>query len=168
MSREMDALDPIRSGLLLAVAVASAACAASSRSDAESKASIDGDATLAQRAEQFCAEAGWPAGLPTRPFTTDGCSAWPDGTIHACCVDHDIEYWCGGTAQMRKESDRRLGECAARREYWLHDFVYLGVRMGGVPWLPTPWRWGYGHEYGTGYTDPRALGVPQSPTDREN
>lgn len=21
---------------------------------------------------------------------------------------------------------------------------YSGVRMGGTPWLPTPWRWGYG------------------------
>jgi hypothetical protein len=22
--------------------------------------------------------------------------------------------------------------------------MYIGVRIGGHAWLPTPWRWGYG------------------------
>lgn len=24
------------------------------------------------------------------------------------------------------------------------SIMYLGIRIGGSPWLPTPWRWGYG------------------------
>lgn len=25
--------------------------------------------------------------------------------------------------------------------------MFHAVRVGGVPWLPTSWRWGYGHAY---------------------
>ena len=111
---------------------------------------------LVERARAFCEGVGWPAGLPTRPFSTDGCSAWPDGSLYACCVEHDIEYWCGGTAAQRKAADRRLRECAERIDYGAEGMVYFGVRLGGPPWLPTPWRWGYGHAYGTGYAIPDA------------
>jgi hypothetical protein len=83
---------------------------------------------------------------PPHPFTTDGCSMAPDGDIADCCVDHDIAYWCGGTAEQRREADRRLADCVRERGHsrCYSGFVEATVRMGGAPWLPTPWRWGYG------------------------
>jgi len=42
-----------------------------------------------------------------KPFTTDGCSAFPDGTFKqnelwlSCCVAHDYAYWQGGTYSQR-------------------------------------------------------------------
>jgi hypothetical protein len=29
---------------------------------------------------------------------------------------------------------------------FIGSLFYAGVRLGGAPWLPTPWRWGYGWE----------------------
>ena len=47
-----------------------------------------------------------PGHSPTtlRPFTTDGCSLFPDRSAdgkkdwHCCCVQHDRRYWRGGQA----------------------------------------------------------------------
>lgn len=86
---------------------------------------------------------------PPHPFTTDGCSMAPDGDIAACCVDHDIAYWCGGTSQERLDADRALAACV--REHGHSDgfagLVKATVRAGGAPWLPFPWRWGYGWDW---------------------
>ena len=46
-----------------------------------------------------------------RPFTSDGCSVFPDGTISQsrkwlkCCVEHDKAYWLGGTYAERLAAD---------------------------------------------------------------
>ncbi len=89
------------------------------------------------------------AGL--RPFHSDGCSAIPDGPRgdpqrwQSACVAHDRTYWLGGTADERLEADRRLrGAIRESGNPLVAEFVYLGVRFGGLPWLPTPWRWGWG------------------------
>ncbi len=43
------------------------------------------------------------AEMKLRPFTSDGCSLAPDGTLsdvekwRPCCVAHDKIYWLGGT-----------------------------------------------------------------------
>lgn len=29
--------------------------------------------------------------------------------------------------------------------------MWIGVRIGGHPLLPAPWRWGYGWPWGRGY-----------------
>lgn len=108
---------------------------------------------LVELAQDWCAEQGSPAGTPEKPFSTDVCSLWPDGSLTTCCVTHDIAYWCGGTAEQRLAADRELGECADEVGYWSGTAVFLGVRVGGVPWLPTAWRWGYGHGFGSGYVD---------------
>src|SRR2546426_8536514 len=34
--------------------------------------------------------------VPPHPFTTDGCSLWPNGPWRSCCIEHDVLYWCGG------------------------------------------------------------------------
>ena len=96
---------------------------------------------------------------PPKPFTTDGCSGgmsfiwntlikpftktdipWKD-----CCVEHDKEYWLGGSREERKEADRKLAECVKNRGYKIWSvLMYYGVRVGGMPYFPLSWRWGYG------------------------
>ena len=110
-------------------------------------------ARLAREAQKICACVRGDDDLPSHPFTTDGCSMSPDGNWAACCVEHDIAYWCGGTADERRQADRRLAACAVARHHskCFGQLVYLWVRSGGVPWEPFPWRWGYGWSGIRGY-----------------
>ena len=102
-------------------------------------------AVLEQQAVEQCRERHPGRELPPHPFTTDACTLWPDGDWAVCCVEHDIAYWCGGSADERDAADARLRACVDERAAaWFAGFTYLGVRAGGVSWLPTPWRWGYG------------------------
>lgn len=93
-----------------------------------------------------------------RDFTTDGCSMFPDGDTDGpscwvgCCVAHDRAYWRGGTASEREAADLALRECVTRTgRPVMASLMYRGARLGGVPWLPTGFRWGYGWSYGRGY-----------------
>ena len=93
-----------------------------------------------------------------RPFTTDGCTMFPDGwggndTLwRHCCVSHDSAYWKGGTKRDRLIADSLLRECVTREGYpKISSKMFVGVRIFGGPSLPTPWRWGYGWEFGKGY-----------------
>ena len=94
-----------------------------------------------------------------RPFTSDGCSLFPDGTIKDrtkwcdCCLSHDLAYWQGGTAGERKKADEALRDCVLDRtkDKGLSETMYLGVRAGGHPAFPTWYRWGYGWPYERGY-----------------
>lgn len=94
-----------------------------------------------------------------QPFTTDGCSMFPDRDVLAgkdwrcCCVAHDVAYWRGGTAQARRAADAALQACvrAATQEPALGLTMQAGVRTGGTPYLPTSFRWGYGWGYGRFY-----------------
>jgi hypothetical protein len=82
----------------------------------------------------------------------DGCSggmspAWRLFTDHNppwedCCDVHDQPYAIGGSAADRLLADRTLAQCVAARGYpAMATVMYWGVRVGGVRWLPTPWRW---------------------------
>lgn len=98
-----------------------------------------------------------------KPFTTDGCSGgmsyiwkllfktktpWED-----CCVDHDKPYHTGGTKEERKTADKKLCECVTEKGYKVLGWIMeKAVRVGGHPWIPTPWRWGYGYKYPRSYT----------------
>jgi hypothetical protein len=120
---------------------------------------------LERRAAAACEARGHPAGRPTRPFETDACTLWPDGSWGDCCVEHDISYWGGGSRSERWEADRLLRSCAARsvsgwRGAALGALLETGVFLGGAPWLPSPWRWGYGHPFPSGY---RRAPLPQPP-----
>jgi len=93
-----------------------------------------------------------------KPFTTDGCSAFPDGTPQQqslwvdCCIRHDLAYWKGGTYQERLAADEALQSCvAAIGEPEVAAVMLAGVRVGGSPWWPTSFRWGYGWPYARGY-----------------
>lgn len=92
------------------------------------------------------------------PFTTDGCSAFPNGTIEQqslwahCCLRHDLAYWKGGTYQERTDADKALQACvSASGEPEVSEIMLAGVRVGGSPYLPTYFRWGYGWPYLRGY-----------------
>lgn len=83
---------------------------------------------------------------------------FPDGTLDEpqawlhCCVAHDLKYWAGGTWMERLDADKELRDCVIREGYYEMGWVmFLGVRSGGEPTLPTPWRWGYGWSFGRGY-----------------
>jgi len=93
------------------------------------------------------------------PFSTDGCSSFPDRSLITnedwchCCVVHDLAYWRGGTAQERATADRQLRTCVANTtgNPPLADLMYAGVRAGGGPYFYTNYRWGYGWPFGRGY-----------------
>ncbi|MFO6424631.1 hypothetical protein [Motilimonas sp. KMU-193] len=89
-----------------------------------------------------------------KPFTSDGCSAFPDGTLEhnelwlACCTQHDFAYWQGGSYKAREAADLALKECvSALGEKEIALLMLAGVRVGGTPLLPTAFRWGYGWPY---------------------
>ena len=89
-----------------------------------------------------------------KPFTSDGCSSFPNGTIKqsslwlSCCTTHDYEYWKGGTYKQRLESDKALKQCVTKNgQPEIGLLMLAGVRIGGTPYLPTSFRWGYGWPY---------------------
>ena len=95
-----------------------------------------------------------------RDFTSDGCSAFPDGTFdekdlwHSCCVLHDLAYWIGGRSDEREAADQALKTCVeAVGKPDIAQLMLAGVRVGGSPWLPTQFRWAYGWPYLRGYKE---------------
>lgn len=88
-----------------------------------------------------------PVKQPDFIFTSDGCTRWPNDSWLSCCIVHDITYWCGGSEQDRKDADQDFKQCVNKKMQVMGDVMYSGVRIGGSPWLPTPWRWGYGWKH---------------------
>ena len=94
-------------------------------------------------------------------FRFDGCTCFPEGTSkepslwERHCLVHDHAYWQGGTRRERKQADLKLrdGICSEGKPV-IAQLAYAGVRIGGTPWLPTPWRWGFGwKEFPRGYRE---------------
>lgn len=97
-------------------------------------------------------------GADLAPFTSDGCSSFPNGTPANqslwldCCLRHDIAYWKGGTYEERLDADLALEQCVAKAgEPEIAKLMLQGVRAGGNPFFLTPYRWGYGWPFGRGY-----------------
>ncbi|WP_456403918.1 hypothetical protein [Thiolapillus sp.] len=93
-----------------------------------------------------------------KPFRSDGCSAFPDGTYWQnelwlrCCYQHDLSYWQGGSKLQRLVADHDLEQCVKSiGEPTIARLMLAGVRVGGSPYWPTPFRWGYGWSYMRGY-----------------
>jgi hypothetical protein len=93
-----------------------------------------------------------------KPFTSDGCSVFPDGTLQQqslwaeCCIRHDLAYWKGGTYDERLAADKALQACVTEiGEPEIASVMLAGVRVGGSPYFPTFYRWGYGWPYLRGY-----------------
>ncbi len=86
--------------------------------------------------------------LPPRIFRSDGCSCFPDGDWIDCCVEHDLAYWVGGSREERKNADLELRKCVEGKGHpIIAQIMYHGLRIGGVWWLPTSFRWGFGWDY---------------------
>ncbi|MEM9282968.1 MAG: FAD-binding oxidoreductase [Verrucomicrobiota bacterium] len=93
------------------------------------------------------------------PFSSDECTCFPEGTYHEKtlwkqdCRIHDYAYWQGGTRKERRQADQELRYGIKKKgKPVIAGIAYTGVRIGGTPWLPTPWRWGYGwEEFPRGY-----------------
>lgn len=93
-----------------------------------------------------------------KPFTSDGCSSFPDGTFTKrnlwlnCCIAHDKAYWLGGNYEQRKHADNQLKVCVKESgQDEIAALMRAGVRVGGSPFWPTSYRWGYGWEPNKGY-----------------
>ena len=70
----------------------------------------------------------------------------------ACCTNHDIAYWQGGTSEQRLAADNQLKQCvAAVGKPNIAKLMLEGVRIGGSPYFPTSFRWGYGWDFFRGY-----------------
>lgn len=81
-------------------------------------------------------------------FVTDNCTWFPDGNYADCCVQHDREYFAGGSWKARWRSDKKLFKCVAAKPKFYNKLVapvmWLGVRAFGVSWLKTRASWGFG------------------------
>jgi hypothetical protein len=65
-----------------------------------------------------------------------------------------MAYWCGGSAAARAQADEELRACVADHgSPCTAGWMYVGVRMGGIPWQPFPWRWAYGWSGVRGYDE---------------
>ena len=85
---------------------------------------------------------------PPHAFTSDGCSGFPNGDWLECCVRHDLPYWMGGTREERANADLALKRCVSDKGHpVVAAIMHFGVRIGGIWWLPTPFRWGFGWDY---------------------
>ncbi len=90
-----------------------------------------------------------------KDFNSDGCSLFPDGSFSGdidwsdCCLEHDIQYWQGGTKEQRLVADSLFRQCLLKKtgDKKLADLMYQGVRLGGNPNIPSWYRWGYGWNY---------------------
>lgn len=99
------------------------------------------------------------ASAELKPFRSDGCSLFPDGSIQdrtlwcTCCYDHDLAYWKGGTEEEKQHADEALRQCVLDKtdSRVLSEAMYQGVRFGGLPYFPAWYRWGYGWPYGRGF-----------------
>lgn len=99
--------------------------------------------------------------LPETPFLSDGCSCWPDSffkikgfsvekvSIYPACFWHDIPYWCGkhGDEMARLRADIRLMEDVAEiHSIDLAEWMFFGVRRGGIEEAKLSFSWGFGWE----------------------
>lgn len=85
-------------------------------------------------------------------YVSDNCTGFPDGNYADCCVTHDKDYFFGGTKAERKASDQRLKQCVLSKgsgwkRRFLANWIYLGVRIGGVEFLKAPFSWGFGKRW---------------------
>ncbi len=97
--------------------------------------------------------------LALSDFRSDGCSLFPDSSLItnddwcACCYEHDLAYWKGGTKAERLAADEALKECILRKtgNQELAEIMFQGVRFGGSPYFFNWYRWGYGWGYNRMY-----------------
>lgn len=106
------------------------------------------DQNLQKLEKEIYLQKQWTPPLPPNKFKSDGCSFCPDNEWLKCCVEHDVIYWMGGSKEERKQADLDLEKCVGRSGHpFIGKIMYYSVRIGGVYWLPAPFRWGFGWDY---------------------
>jgi hypothetical protein len=110
-------------------------------------------------ATAFILAVGCSSDSGLRPFSSDGCSLFPDSSLVSsddwcsCCYEHDIAYWRGGTEQEREAADLKFRSCVAGKTQneTLAMLMYEGVKLGGSPYFYSWYRWGYGWDFDRKY-----------------
>lgn len=66
-----------------------------------------------------------------------------------CCELHDQAYYYGGSKKEKIRADENLASCVTKvvGNQFLGKMMQAAVEIGGGPYLPTPYRWGYGEDY---------------------
>lgn len=70
-----------------------------------------------------------------------------------CCVTHDRAYYYGGTAEEKRAADEKLMNCVSEKlgnkvtGRLLGKSMEMAVKLGGKPYYPTSYRWGYGEDF---------------------
>jgi len=80
-----------------------------------------------------------PEKCPYCDKLVDGCTLWPEGDWHDCCLAHDHAYHAAdrGGFWARRRADLTLARCVTASGHALMGKVmFLGVRLfGWIPWL---------------------------------
>lgn len=78
------------------------------------------------------------AGQTLKPFLTDYCTAYTEGTREQpelwkhCCIEHDLFFWAGGSLEDRKAADLNLKTCVEKTGAVSQArLIYLAVSLGG-------------------------------------
>ncbi len=85
-----------------------------------------------------------------RPFATDGCTFFVNGTLDQpelwkdCCLEHDLHLWAGGSTESRNRTDLRLRDCVTEKgQPDIAALMYAGVAMGRHSGVKIPGKqWG--------------------------
>ena len=99
----------------------------------------------------FIGNSSEAASLKLKPFETDGCTLFIDGTPRQpglwrpCCVEHDLRYWFGGSKEDMDQTDFRLKACVQNvaGEQWART-IYTGVRAGHYSPIKNKFAWNWG------------------------
>lgn len=95
---------------------------------------------------------------PPRPFTYDGCTAWPDELpyhkFEVACIKHDIAYWAGGPETLKVVADAQfaidLHEAGPLGQDVFAPIMYNAVKHGGN----NAFSEAIGSNWGYGYNEP--------------
>lgn len=66
----------------------------------------------------------------------------------ACCDTHDKAYERGGSFTTKARADATLRDCVAASGHVFEGWtMWAAVQIGGQPFFPAGWRWGFGRDY---------------------
>lgn len=99
----------------------------------------------------LCASGPLKAQSSIKPFQTDGCTLFFDGTLKEpelwrdCCVEHDLYYWIGGLKEKQTLADLKLKQCLQNKNApILSHLMYYAVVLGHFSPIKHRYQWGWG------------------------
>ena len=80
---------------------------------------------------------------PPIPFKSDGCTWAPDFNFRDECVEHDHDYWRGGSKADRLKADLKFRKgVRAKGHPVLAEIYFRFVRVFGTPHRKAKRKWG--------------------------